>query len=379
MKKTLQIVIVFGLIILTSCDNNNENREIGFEYIIQGSVTNGDSTSISLYIPSNGLDKKQTTGIHNEEYQFKGFAKNFESAYIKFENDIINPGDVSCLMHLFIEKDTVELNFAIDSVEFGLCFKDKIFLNGDNNLFFSEKQNKLSKNPIYTFSDPYLMDSMHRYVYPAIKKDILINYERLFHKNEHHIVSLYYLEYMVNNLREVFDSNYLTDEEKKKLQLFLAGINVSLNNTKTYKYVENSIANLIDNNEFVFKDFTLINHHDDSISISEIIPKNEVTIIYFWWSMCSPCREFIKNTQPEYVRLKEKNIEIISINTDQSQNLWKSISKKDSINWMNLYSGDNSEIAAYYGVTYFPRILIFDKEFNLISEKYEDLEILLKK
>ena len=379
-QRKAQILFLLILTIISfSCNNQPKEDEILFEYVIHGFVTNGDSTIISLYIPSLGLDDRKTTQIIDGKYQFKGFAKNNESAYIKFENDIINPGNISCIAHLFIESDTVILNFGIDTLDFGLCFKDKEFLKGKNNLYYSETQKKFSTEPIWTFSDPDKMDSMQKHVYPRIKKEILVNYQHFFHNNEYDIVSLYYLDYIVNNLRQVFEPEYLTVEDKEKLRLFLDDINDTLKNTETYIFVKNSITNLIENKQIDFRDFSLIDFNGDSVRLSEIIPKNELTVIYFWWSMCSPCREFIKTVQPKYDSIKKNSLEIISINTDQSQSLWREISRKDNINWINLYSGDRAEIVAFYNVTYFPRILIFDKEFNLLSEEYKDLERLIYK
>lgn len=379
MKKTLQIIIALGLLIFISCANQEEKNENGFEYVIKGSVSSGDSIFISLYIPSNGLDNRQTVQIINGKYEFKGYAKNYESAYIRFERDIVNPGNIWCNAHIFIEKDTVVFDFNVDTTDFGFCFKDMVYQKGSNNLYYFNTQDKFSKDPIWIYSDSIKMDSMHKYVYPGIKDNILKNYKMFFHKNQYQIVSLYYLDNIVNNMRRVFTKEHLTEKEKEKIKIFLTAIDSSLYNTQMYIHVKNSVYNLTEEKEFSFKNFTLINEYNDSANISDIISRNNITVIYFWWSKCVPCRNFIHNTSPKYHEIKEKGIEILTINTDESNKLWKQISKKDSINWENLYAGDNSEIAAYYDIQRYPTIFIIDSTFNLVSDKYEDLEKYLKK
>jgi len=372
MDKVLKAALWAGLAVLSSCERHQSIEDTGFPYIIEGSVTNGDSTFISLYIPGLGLDNRQTVQILDGKYRFEGFVHNYEPAFIRFENDIVNPVGVFCNISVIIEKDTVVLNFHVDSTDFGLCFKDWAFQKGSNNLFCFQNRDGLLKDPIWVFSDPVKRDSMNKYVYPGIKKQILDNYQKLFLHCPYPVVSLYFLNNIVENLRDVFAEKYLTESEKEKIQLFLSNIDPSLQNTLLYNHLKNSIDNLVDNKGFSFKDFTLINDHADSIRVSEIISRNDSTVIYFWWSMCAPCRKLIHDIAPKYSQIKGKGIEIVSVNTDESKKLWQEISRKDSITWINLYAGDLSEIAAYYNIRQYPTIFILDRYGNLLSDQYED-------
>lgn len=145
-----------------------------------------------------------------------------------------------------------------------------------------------------------------------------------------------------------------------------------------YKFVKNSIANITTDSLTDFKNFRLIDLNEDSVDIADVISQNEISVLYFWWTRCAPCRKFNKNYYQKYDHLKKKGIEIIGINSDQSLNIWKEVSKKDSIQWTNLYAGDKSEIISYFDIRMYPTVLIFDNKMNLLSTELTNIDELIK-
>ena len=223
------------------------------------------------------------------------------------------------------------------------------------------------------------MDSMHQYVYPGIKTNTLHAYEELFYDNENQIVSLYFLDHIVINNRKIFDPKYLTQIEKDKLKYFLKEIDPEYHNTKEYIYLKNHISNLLNQDqEIAFKDFQLLNTNNEITVLADYIKSNQVTMLYFWFSGCGPCRKFNGETSKIYGDLKEQGIEIISINSDQSQEYWKKSSEMDSITWTNLYAGDKAEISAYYNIHRYPTTLVFDRKMNLLGTDIKNAEDLMQ-
>ena len=378
MRKALLLIITISIIIV-SCINpiNRDSKE--FVYSIEGNVLNGDSTYISLYIPSKGLDSRETVQILDNKYRFQGTASDFESAFIRFEDDIIDPSAVYCAIPLFIEKDPVEFNFDIDTTDFCLCFKNMEFVKGSTNLYFDSIKDNFDNVRVWIFSDSVLMDSMHRNIYPDIKANYLDVYEENCNNKNHPAVSLFYLDFLVNSRNIIFDPNHLTNNEKLKFEKFLNNIDPSLHHTKTYKSLNITIKKLRENEEKEFKTYRLINRVGDSIDLIDKISQNHLTLLYFWHSGCQPCRKFLKATPAKYPDIKKKGIEIITINTDASKQRWEEISDNDVIPWVDLYSGYKSEVAAYYDVNYYPRVLIVDKDLNIISEEYSYVEKIIEK
>jgi len=123
-----------------------------------------------------------------------------------------------------------------------------------------------------------------------------------------------------------------------------------------------------------FKDFTLKDINGQNTTLSDIIAKNQYTILDFWWSGCAPCRKFNKENQEHYQSLKKKHIEVIGINVDDSFNAWKKSSLQDGIKWKNLYAGANSKIEVEYDVNAFPTKIVVNNNREIIDLSFKDLD-----
>ncbi len=391
--KSHQIIFANLFLVFLIIGNNtivkaqsDKDEESGFNYVIHGKVENGDKVKISLYIPSKGMENRQTVTINNGEYMFTGKATQPEAAKIKIEKSIVKFKGQSSQIPIFIEKDTVVIDFKIEKDPYAwFLFREVKYLQGDNNLYYNNTIGEFGKAfGTSSYSDQHKNDSMQLYVYPLVKTKTLDAYEKLYDLDEHQVVSLRMLE-MIVTAKEVFAKEHLNDDEKKKLKLFLDGIDQSVHNTKDYKFVKeriNTLTNGIEKDEaIVFKDFTLLNSDKTMTSIEDVIMNHKITVLDFWWSGCSPCRKFNQETSKVYGKLKEKGIEIISISIDRGKDLWESSSNKDGIAWTNLYAGYKSEIVSHYKVTRYPTMFVFDNEMNLIGgyiSKAEDLLELLE-
>lgn len=379
------VFLIIGINIPVKAQSD-KNEESGFNYVIHGKVENGDKVKISLYIPSQGMENRQTVAVNNGEYLFKGKAFSPEAAKIKIEKSIVKFKGAASQIPIFIEKDTVVIDFKIEKDPLAwFLFKEIKYLQGDNNLYYNNTIDEFYEAfGTTSYTDQQKNDSMQLYVYPFVKTKTLDAYEKLYDLNEHQVVSLNILERIVT-FKDVFAKEHLNDAEKKKLKLFLDGIDQSVHNTKDYKFVKDRINSLtsgiVKDEAIVFKDFTLLNSNKTMTSIEGVIKSNKITVLDFWWSGCSPCRKFNQETSKVYDKLKEKGIEIISISIDRGKDLWESSSNKDGIAWTNLYAGYKSEIVSHYKITRYPTMFVFDNEMNLIDgyiSKAEDLLELLE-
>lgn len=379
MKKAQIILAILLLSFLVSCSpgctNNSKNV---FTYVIQGDVVNGDGIEISLYIPSMGMDKRQTVKIMDGKYLFSGEAKLPEAAVIRFEKDIVEPGSISCLATVFIEPDTVIYDFEINRRDFGNCFNNHNYKSGRNNLYYANSKAEFFESAsTWIYGDQKKMDSMHQYVYPDVRTKTLNTYEDLFFKNENQAVSLYFLDHLTINSRRIFDPEYLTEEEKDRLKYFLEGIDPVFHSSKEYIYLNNYLTNIQKEDKAVqFKDFQLLDAKNETNSLSDYIKSNKISLLYFWHSGCGPCRKFNRVTSEIINDLKKQGIGIISINSDQSMEYWRKSSEQDSITWINLYAGDKAEISAYYDIHRYPSTYVFDNKLKLLGtgiSRAEDL------
>lgn len=109
---------------------------------------------------------------------------------------------------------------------------------------------------------------------------------------------------------------------------------------------------------------------------------NKFTIIDFWASWCSPCREENKQL-PLLAQKYGDKLEIINISIDDDEEEWKKAVEKDNLIWKN-YITDNdwdSEICNYYGIVSVPSKLFIDKDGKFLGYNlsYQQIEGIMKK
>lgn len=382
MKNSLIILtaVILGLI---SCQKEGDSTTIAtteFDFVILGNIENGEGIELSLYIPSQGLDNRIKSTVKNGAYLFKGKSLNIEQAEIRFEENIIDESSMYAYMPLFIEPDTTQLDFAIAGDSLLRHTDQPKVLRGANNKFYYDAGRVYAKYfSVTIYSDKIRIDSMHKYVYPKVRKNLLRVYDSLFLNSQFPGVALAVLNSTLNNVGP-FQFDKLNENEKEKFIEFFHSIDTSLAETPDYRMVKNNIEKLrLVKSNIIFKDFELIDINDKKVKLSEVIRDNKYTLLYFWWSGCAPCRTFNRETTAEkYSLLKENGIEIISISVDESNQRWKKSSNRDTIMWTNLYAGAVSDIKLGYNVEAFPTKIIFDNDFNVINFKFKDASELLE-
>jgi len=379
----LSIILASIVLFLNSChkeNNNNNNNNAEFEFTIQGNAEYGGGIELSLYIPSQGLDNRIKSIVKNGEYFFRGKSANIEKAEIRFEENMLDESSSYSYISVFIEPDTTRLDFTISGDSLQRYSQNRIVSQGVNNKFYYDVYPLYWKHASWTmFSDEIKMDSMHQFVYPKVRKNAIRAYDSLFSNMMFPEVALSFLNATLQD-NGPFQLDKLTKGEIEKIVEFFNKIDTSLSRTPAFRIVNNKIKKLrlLKSNDS-FNDFLLTDIDDKKVRLSDVIKNNKITVLYFWWSGCLPCRKFNKETTFEkYSLLKENEIEIVSISVDESNQRWAKASRKDSISWINLYAGAVSDIELDYDVVVFPTKIIFDEDFNVIDFNFKDASELLR-
>jgi thiol-disulfide isomerase/thioredoxin len=92
--------------------------------------------------------------------------------------------------------------------------------------------------------------------------------------------------------------------------------------------------------------------------------KGKVVLIEFWISNCSYCIAGVPKLNAIQNKYSNKNLEIISINPYDSERMIVNFIDKNSPLFRILWKG--SEIAKSYGITYFPTVILLDKESKVL-------------
>ncbi|WP_298419586.1 TlpA disulfide reductase family protein [uncultured Kordia sp.] len=380
MKKIVGIILILFVIILLSCDTD-KNKEIlnrsEFEFVVTGNVKNGEGKLLKLMIPSKYPNEILTSKVKNGTYLFKGKLNASERAGISVVNNTANK---RLPKNLFLTKDTIYFDVEIGKKHDEFTFTSDTILKNVINIYAKKIDRKywnINSNA-WVFSDSLKNDSMHENVYPTIKLETLKFLKNDLNRKKYAPIKLYYLR-MILEENTIFNTMYLNDLERKQLHNLFTKIDTSLSKTPDYEIVKSYISNLKNHSsKLTFKDFILTDRDGNKITLSDVIAKNNFTVIDFWWSGCSPCRAFNVETKPYYRKLKEKGIEIVAINVDRERANWERSSTKDQIEWINLYAGNDSNIIPTYRITSYPTKIIFDQNQKIIDFDFHTSKELFK-
>lgn len=377
MKRIFIISLTF--LIIFSCKKNDISL---FEYTIEGNVKNGEEIELTLLIPNDTTQRKTNTIIKNGKFLFSGKSKTIKYAEIRFRQDLKDNNERDYMyIPLFIEPGKTDISFELSESEYS--FKNisdfKVNQGKNNQLYYKEAFSPTIGNH-FTLINDYnsKRDSMHKYVYPIEKKMFFKKFDSIYQKSK----SFSYLKILSSYLNDgypQFDPDYITNEEKIKLNKILKSVDVHLLESNVYKELKFNINKLITHgNKIKFSNYTFKNELGKSFELKKIISQNNYTVIDFWWTGCTPCRLFNREGSKIYSKLKKNGIEIIGINVDSNINIWKKSSIEDKINWINLFAGSNSQVQIDYQVKSFPTKIIFNRKFEIVNFEFRKAEELLK-
>ncbi len=102
--------------------------------------------------------------------------------------------------------------------------------------------------------------------------------------------------------------------------------------------------------------------------------KGRITIIDFWASWCTPCKDAISTLKSLYKRFSPYNIQFISISIDKDYNAWNNAMRTEKMSWLQL-NDPTEKTAKGWGVYGVPYLLLLDKNGSLLSvdPSYENL------
>lgn len=107
----------------------------------------------------------------------------------------------------------------------------------------------------------------------------------------------------------------------------------------------------------------------DMTNLGAICAKNKVTLLFFWRSTCSHCREF----EPELIKIYEKyhplGVEVYAISTDGKELDWKAYMQQHPTPWINVWGPGKigEEINRLFPLVSTPTLISLDKERKVMS------------
>lgn len=210
------------------------------------------------------------------------------------------------------------------------------------------------------------------------------NYKNLLknHSKDSTRINSFLIEELKNNLEnplsidiaEKFRFRNLNNKnELRKVANLLSFQNNMLKNHLLNPYAK--IKNLISVKKI---DFSKHGFYNGQKKLSQIeLTNSKLYLIDFWFVDCPPCIKDHKVIKNKLKWLKEKNVELIGISTDNDYDKWVSYLNKENYEWINYLEKKeyDQRITTKLLINTFPTYLLIDNEGTILKRSNSFLEI----
>jgi peroxiredoxin len=94
------------------------------------------------------------------------------------------------------------------------------------------------------------------------------------------------------------------------------------------------------------------------------------TVLYFWDSECSHCKQNTPKLVDFYDKMKGKDVEIFAVNTEADKDKWLAYTNQNFRNWINVNDPTNSSgFRDKYDIWATPLIFLLDKDKKILAKK----------
>ena len=116
-----------------------------------------------------------------------------------------------------------------------------------------------------------------------------------------------------------------------------------------------------------FIDFTLQAKDGESITLSEAIAQNKLTLVDFWASWCGPCRHENPVVKAAYEQYHELGFDVVGVSVDQDEAKWLEAVEEDQLPWTQVRDSENKASEAYM-IYYIPSNFLFDQNGTMVAK-----------
>jgi thiol-disulfide isomerase/thioredoxin len=179
------------------------------------------------------------------------------------------------------------------------------------------------------------------------------------------LIKEYALNYRIKNRITNCQSLTALEEQRKKLQPFIAANNAGFRKS-LYRYF-NEQENILDKIKpgMPAPAFTLQSITGSRHSLSDY--KGKVVYIDVWASWCGPCRAETPKLKALYQKYKnDDRVVFLSIAVSDRIDTWKKAVEDDKANWTQLYD-EGTTIQNSYRANAIPKFILIDKQGNIAN------------
>lgn len=160
----------------------------------------------------------------------------------------------------------------------------------------------------------------------------------------------------------------LHQNDKMKLYALLPLIAKQTKETKEqfgFSFLNERLLGIIGNDFVRLSDYPLIDASNQTTHAKPLTAKH--MILDFWFVGCLPCMEDHQKIIKMMPGLKQKQVEFISISSDESYLKWKTYLGKNKYKWQHYKIGTGDKnIIAQLGITTYPTYILLDEKGKII-------------
>lgn len=364
MKRILFLSIAIVALCITACNSSEKG------YVIKGNIkgTNPALQNGIVVLSNPDISIADTTTMVNGSFTFKGTTPCTESYLITV------PAIPSIRMHIFLENtkfhitaiDTLPMETIIEGGPTQAVFNklekyQKDFANRSNpelleQEYFNEKTSEQRKKEIEN-------------IFSAYGKSIDSLKKQLEEENPLSFYSLYQLSSKIYFMTP--------DSIEAALQPYKAKPELAKSNIITIceQYAATEKALSVGNHCI---DFTMNDTEGNPVTLSDIYPKNKITMLDFWASWCGPCRSFNPSLVTIYKTYHKKGFEILGVSLDRDKDNWIKAIQSDKLTWIHVSDLQqwNNAAGKLYNVRYIPQNVFVDGKGTIIARQISEAQII---
>ncbi len=282
--------------------------------------------------------------------------------------------------HDYDYKDTINMHFDKNNIdcyniryhENGKMFRTQIWLDtGNIKIQAHIDSNKLIIDTVFNSPIYYMVEDFANQYHELYKTNdtialnnyLLTNYEKNIQNPFSLMIGNYYINLNQNSKLNLIKLKSLADMQGDKFSWFLL-----------YPMVAERLNKILNIDKINLNNFTFINKENKKVKL--LLQGYSYYVLDFWFLACPPCIHDHKDIKLDYQKLKQRNIEIVSISTDDNVSQWKNYLSNHNYNWRNYLQTKDSTITNQLSVHNFPTYIIVNNEGDIIDtyNSFADVE-----
>ncbi len=118
-------------------------------------------------------------------------------------------------------------------------------------------------------------------------------------------------------------------------------------------------------------DLSYANPEGQAVNLAQVCAKNKLTILLFWKSSCSHCKEFEPVLEGIYQKYHPLGVEVYALSSDRDEATWRTFLQNKPNPWINVFipQSERADIGKKFPAPSTPTIIVLDKNRKVVGRE----------